>query len=116
MFAALFVTPSITTAGIPTPIGIWVSVTPTPASLTARRTVRTIAGTTTSGADGWGVATRRRGPTSVPLSTSTTATLIPLPPTSTPTARRSAAVALMRRPRSEVVDGDATVDHEVRPV
>src|SRR6476469_977723 len=88
-------------------------------------TVRMMIGTTTSGVDGCGVATRRRGPARTPRVTSTTATLIPLPPTSTPTAsdRVSGAVgsgevgsAGCSTIASEVVDRDAAVDDEVRPV
>src|ERR1700741_1262813 len=112
MFAAVFVTPSMTTLGIVTPIG-----TPrgsTPPSFSARFTIRTMAGTTASGTDGWGVGTRRRGAASVPAVTSTTAALIPLPPTSPPTASRWLGPSVIAR--SEVVDGDPTVDDEVRAI
>src|ERR1700675_2295692 len=116
MFAAVFVTPSSTTDGIPMPIGSRAATVAPSVSMTARLIVRMIAGTTTSGVDGWGVATRSRGPASVPRSTSTTAALIPLPPTSTPTASRLAFGSVIVRSRSEVVDGDPTVDDEVRAV
>ena len=43
---------------------------------------------TASGVDGFGVATRSRSPRNRPASTSTTAALIPLPPTSMPMASR----------------------------
>src|SRR5690348_13170219 len=112
MFAAVFVIPSITTLGIVTPTAR--PLPSTPASFSERFTIRAIAGTTASGADGWGVATRSRVETSVPCSTSTTAALIPLPPTSTPTARPCLVASTMTD--SEVVDGDPAVDHEVRPV
>jgi hypothetical protein len=45
---------------------------------------------TAGGADGCGVGTRWRGEISSPVSRSTTAALIPLPPTSTPIASRRA--------------------------
>src|SRR5689334_17004255 len=118
MFAAVFVTPSMTTDGIPTPTG---TVTPAlfdpprPASSAVRRTVRMMAGTTAAGADGWGVAIRSRVLASVPVATSTAATLIPLPPTSTPIARPDRSASVIDR-SSEVVDRDPAVDHEVRAV
>ena len=55
-------------------------------ALTSRFTSRPIEAMTASGVDGVGVGTRRRSDTSWPVSTSTTAALIPLPPTSTPIA------------------------------
>ena len=48
---------------------------------------------TASGVDGDGVGTRIRSDRSRPLSTSTTAALIPLPPTSTPMAIRPLAIS-----------------------
>src|ERR1700704_2028387 len=89
MFAADLVTPAMTTDGTPTPTGVPAGTPPAP--LIARVTVRAIARTTSDGVDGLGVRTRRRGATSTPFSTSTTPTLIPLPPTSTPIATVGAA-------------------------
>mgnify|MGYP003694494369 CR=1 FL=1 len=105
MFAAVFVTPSMTTHGTPTPTGAsaGISTDAAAAPRIARRTVRTIAGTTSAGVDGTGVATRSRGASSSPRATSTTPTLIPLPPTSTPIAMlagRCRVVGLGHRLRS----------------
>ena len=98
MLAAVFVTPSMTTHGTPTPTGT-LDGTP-PAALAARVTVRAIAVTIRGGVDGTGVTTRRRGATSSPRATSTTPTLIPLPPTSTPIARL-AGEEVVGRPAGE---------------
>ena len=70
------------------------------------------------GVEGFGVTTRSRSERNRPASTSTTAALIPLPPTSTPMAIRllamsdASSVIDISRPRSEVVDADAAVDDE----
>ena len=93
--------------------------------LTSRLTSRAIEAMTASGVDGTGVGTRSRSEIRRPVSTSTTAALIPLPPTSMPmasrpgrrpsrTPRRSSMVLPIRR--SEVVDGDPAVDDERRAV
>ena len=84
MFAADLVTPLITTDGTPTPTGTLGR--QAAAAFAARDTVRAIDVTILAGVDGVGVATRSRGEISSPFATSTTPTLIPLPPTSTPIA------------------------------
>src|SRR6476660_488358 len=114
MFAAVFVTPSMTTDGIPTPIENGIAGERPlirPPSRRARRTVRMIVGTTTSGDDGCGVATRRRGPARSPVAHFHAATLIPLAPNSPPAANCAAI-----RPASEGIDGDPAVDHQVGSV
>src|SRR5258705_10348923 len=120
MLAAVLVTASITTQGTPPPTGM-VDGTP-PAALTARVTVRAIAVTIRAGVDGTGVTTLRRGATSSPSATSTTPTLIPLPPTSTPIARLAGEDVVGRLAGeygedgvgsaiSEVIAPDAAVAH-----
>ena len=66
MFAAVFVTPSMTTHGIADP-DRRVASRRCPAPCSARWTIRTIAGTTASGVDGWGVATAAAAPTRLPV-------------------------------------------------
>ena len=77
--------PSIVTPGSPTPTGI---VSSRPSDLTSRRTSRAIEAMIASGVDGTGVGTLSRSEVRRPVSTSTTAALIPLPPTSMPMASR----------------------------
>src|SRR6188508_1080236 len=112
--------PSMVTPGRPTPTGIESSRLP---DLTSRFTRREIEATIASGVEGTGVGTRSRSDVSRPVATSTTAALIPLPPTSIPMAYvpstfadTSSVIDGLPIRRSEVVDGDATVDHERRAV
>src|SRR5574338_168233 len=112
MFAAVTSRPSMATPGRPMPTG---AVSEMPDAFTSRRTSRAIDALTRSGVDGCGVRTRSRSERKRPDSTSTTAALIPLPPTSTPMAILEPTVP---RILSEVVDGDAAVDDErgaIRP-
>src|SRR4029079_1725037 len=129
MFAAVISTPPMATPGSPIPTGVSF---PNSSALARRRTSRPIEALTRSGVDGVGVGTRRRSDTSCPVVVSTTAALMPLPPTSTPTASvpreavsrpvstrgsvdaPSGASSVMRP--SEVVDRDAAVDDEGCPV
>ncbi len=64
MLAAERVTPSTTTDGMPIPIGAAAASSLSGSPLTIRRTRRTVASTTASGRDGFGVAIRCRSPTS----------------------------------------------------
>src|SRR6188508_2027439 len=105
--------PSMVTPGRPTPTGIESSRLP---DLTSRFTRREIEATIASGVEGTGVGTRSRSDVSRPVATSTTAALIPLPPTSIPMAYVPSTFDGLPIRRSEVVDGDATVDHERRAV
>ena len=89
------------TPGRPMPTGV---PSPSPLDLTSRRTSRVIEAITASGVDGFGVGTRRRSERSRPASTSTTAALIPLPPTSMPIAIRPLATSVV----SSVIDASAT--------
>jgi hypothetical protein len=83
MFAAVSNRPSIATPGRPTPTGASPG---TPAALPSRLTRRSIDAPTRSGVAGLGVAIRSRSDTNEPAPTSTTAALMPLPPTSMPKA------------------------------
>ena len=89
-FAALLVMPSMTTAGKPTPTGTRSS---SSTSAVIFLTIRAIDAMTAAGADGCGVGTRWRSPSSSPVSRFTAAALIPLPPTSTPIATRRCLAA-----------------------
>src|SRR5919106_2855142 len=116
MLAAVLSRPSIATPGRPTPIGASSGIG---VALASRRTSRTIDALTLSGVDGVSVGTRRRSERISPESTSTTAALMPLPPTSTPNASRPPSpdpVDSVMACLSEVVDGDAAVDDERRAV
>src|SRR6478735_10588071 len=122
MLPANLSVPSIVTPGRPTPTGIESS---RPPALTSRLTRRDIEAMIASGVEGIGVGTRRRSDVSRPVSTSTTAALIPLPPTSMPMASRpgppafsdaSSVIDALPIRCSEVVDGDAAVHDERRPV
>src|SRR3954471_5580852 len=135
MFAAVISTPPMATPGRPIPTGVSGA---SSSDFTSRRTSRPIDALTRSGVDGIGVGTRSRSETSSPVEVSTTAALMPLPPTSTPTARGPRAAGSMaasvdalsgrssvdapsggssviRRP-SEVIDGDPAVDDKRRSV
>ena len=85
MLAAVLRTPSMATPGRPIPTGV---ASPSPLDFASRRTSRAIEESTASGVAGIGVATRSRSERRRPASTSTTAALIPLPPTSMPMAIR----------------------------
>src|SRR5688500_10906149 len=112
MLAAVLRRPLIATPGNPTPTG---ASSGTDDALARRRTRRTIDAPTLSGVDGDGVGTRNRSDRISPESTSTTAALMPLPPTSTPNARRPPsldAVDPVMACLSEVVDRDAAIDDQ----
>ena len=78
------------TPGRPIPTGV---AGPRPLDLARRRTRRAIEAMIASGVAGIGVATRSRSERRRPDSTSTTAALIPLPPTSMPMAIRPLATS-----------------------
>ena len=90
MLPANLSTPPMVTPGRPIPTGV---VSASPPDLASRRTSRAIDAMTASGVDGTGVATRSRSERRRPASMSTTAALIPLPPTSTPMATRPPAAS-----------------------
>ena len=91
MLAADLSVPSMVTPGRPIPTGVDV---PRPLDFASRLTTRTIEAMTASGVDGVGVGDAESAPTGAGrLSTSTTAALIPLPPTSTPMAIRPLAIS-----------------------
>ena len=95
MLEAVRTWPSMVTPGRPTPTGVF---GPRPADVASRLTSRWIEAMIASGVEGTGVGTRNRSERSMPLSTSTTAAFMPLPPTSTPIAiRPSATSALLAR-------------------
>ena len=89
MLPANLSVPSTVTPGSPTPTGVSA---PSPLALASRFESLPIAAMTASGVDGFGVATRKRSERKRPASTSTTAALMPLPPTSTPMAIRPLAI------------------------
>ena len=91
MLAAVTSRPCIATPGRPTPTG---ADSEMPDDLASRRTSRAIDALTLSGVDGCGVRTRSRSERNRPVSVSTTAALMPLPPTSTPMAIRPLAMSL----------------------